>query len=162
MNTITVTISDERLLKLQEVATHLNVSVEELVLMGIEDLLTKQEVSLQSATKDDLKPNGEINSELAEKFYSLASQWQNDVEGMSSTTQMSQHPAYREIISMGTKIVPLLLLELKQNPLYWLSALSEITGENPIQPEQRGKVKQMAEAWIEWGKNQGYALSKNV
>jgi hypothetical protein len=158
MNTITVTISDERLFKLQEVATHLNLSVEELVLMGIEDLLTKQKVSLQSNTKDEIKQNGEINSELAEKFYSLASQWQSAVEGMSSTTQMSQHPAYREIISMGTKIVPLLLRELKQNPLYWLSALSEITGENPIKLEQRGKVKQMAEAWIEWGKNQGYAL----
>jgi hypothetical protein len=149
MNTITITISDERLLKLQEVATRLSVSIEELVLMGVEDLLTKQEASLQSTTKNDLKPNGEINSELAEKFYSLASQWQSDVEGMSSTAQMSQHPAYQEIISMGTKVVPLLLRELKQNPLYWLLALSEITGENPIKPEQRGRVKQMAEAWIE-------------
>jgi hypothetical protein len=156
MNTITITISDERLLKLQEVATRLSVSIEELVLMGVEDLLTKQEASLESTTKNDLKPNGEINSELAEKFYSLASQWQSDVEGMSSTAQMSQHPAYQEIISMGTKVVPLLLRELKQNPLYWLLALSEITGENPIKPEQRGRVKQMAEAWIEWGKNQGY------
>jgi hypothetical protein len=149
MNTITITISDERLLKLQEVATRLSVSIEELVLMGVEDLLTKQEASLESTTKNDLKPNGEINSELAEKFYSLASQWQSDVEGMSSTAQMSQHPAYQEIISMGTKVVPLLLRELKQNPLYWLLALSEITGENPIKPEQRGRVKQMAEAWIE-------------
>jgi hypothetical protein len=156
MNTITITISDERLLKLQEVATRLSVSIEELVLMGVEDLLTKQEASLESTTKNDLKPNGEINSELAEKFYSLASQWQSDVEGMSSTAQMSQHPAYQEIIGMGTKVVPLLLRELKQNPLYWLLALSEITGENPIKPEQRGRVKQMAEAWIEWGKNQGY------
>ncbi len=156
MNTITITISDERLLKLQEVATRLSVSIEELVLMGVEDLLTKQEASLQSTTKNDLKPNGEINSELAEKFYSLASQWQSDVEGMSSTAQMSQHPAYQEIIGMGTKVVPLLLRELKQNPLYWLLALSEITGENPIKPEQRGRVKQMAEAWIEWGKNQDY------
>jgi hypothetical protein len=36
--------------------------------------------------------------------------------------------------------------------------LSEITGTNPIKPEQRGRVKQMAEAWLEWGKNQGYAI----
>lgn len=155
MNTITITISDERLLKLQEVATRLNVSVEEFVLMGVEDLLAKQEVSLQKATKDELKPDGEIDSELAGKFYALASQWESEVEGMSSTAQMSQHPAYREIISMGTKAVPLLLRELKQNPLYWLLALSEITGENPVKPEQRGRVKQMAEAWLEWGKNQG-------
>lgn len=162
MNTITITISDERLLKLQELATRLNVSVEEFVLMGVEDLLAKQEVSLQIATKDELKPNGEIDSELADKFYALASQWQSEVEGMSSTAQMSQHPAYLEIISMGTKAVPLLLRELTQNPLYWLLALSEITGENPVKPEQRGRVKQMAEAWLEWGKNQGYVIGENV
>jgi lactam utilization protein B len=77
---------------------------------------------------------------------------------MSSTVKMSQHPAYQEIVSMGNQILPLLLRELKNNPLYWLSALSQITGENPIKPEQRGKIKQMAEAWLEWGKNQGYVI----
>ena len=92
------------------------------------------------------------------KFYTLASQWESEVEGMSSTAQMSQHPAYQEIISMGTQIVPLLLKELQNNPLQWLSALSQITGENPIKPEQRGKIKQMAEAWLEWGKNKGYII----
>ena len=75
---------------------------------------------------------------------------------------MSQHPAYQEIISMGTQIVPLLLSKLKRNPLYWLSALTAITGKNPIKPEQRGRVKQMASAWINWGRNQGYAIEENV
>ncbi|RUT06067.1 hypothetical protein DSM106972_032730 [Dulcicalothrix desertica PCC 7102] len=88
----------------------------------------------------------------------LASQWESEVEGMSSTVQMSQHPAYQEIISMGNQILALLLRELKNNPLYWLSALSQITGENPIKPEQRGKIKQMASAWLEWGKNQVYII----
>jgi hypothetical protein len=40
--------------------------------------------------------------------------------------------------------------------------LSAITGENPIKPEQRGRVKQMASAWIDWGRNQGYAIEENV
>lgn len=102
--------------------------------------------------------NVEDSSEVAKKFYALASQWESEIEGMSSTAQMSQHPAYQEIISMGTKIVPLLLKELKNNPLYWLSPLSQITGENPIKPKQRGKIKQMASAWLEWGRNQGYVI----
>ena len=59
---------------------------------------------------------------------------------------------------MGSQVVPLLLSELKKNPLYWLAALNAITGENPIKPEQRGRVKQMASAWIEWDKNRGYAI----
>ena len=93
--------------------------------------------------------------EIAHKFYALSQQWKTEVEGMSSAS-MFQHSAYQEIINLGTKVIPLLLEDLKQNPLFWLSALHTITGVNPIKPEQRGKVKQMAAAWLEWGKNQGY------
>ena len=157
MNTIAIALSDERLLKLQQVANNLNVSIEELVLIGIENLLAQPEFSSPNTAINSLKKNAAISAEVVDKFYALASDWEKEVAGLSSTTQMSQHPVYQEIINMGTKIVPLLLSELKKNPLYWLSALSAITGENPIKPEQRGRVKQMASAWIEWGRNQGYA-----
>lgn len=161
MNTIAIALSDERLLKLQKLAGELNLSIEELVLIGIENLLAQPE-SLSLNTANILKNNAEISSEIVEKFYALASDWEKDVAGVSSTAQMSQHPAYQEIISMGTQIVPLLLSELQKNPVYWLSALAAITGENPIKPEQRGRVKQMASAWIEWGKDRGYAIEENV
>jgi hypothetical protein len=39
---------------------------------------------------------------------------------------------------------------------YWFWALQSITGENPVKPEQRGRLTQMAEAWIQWGKEYGY------
>lgn len=162
MNNITIAISDERLLKLQKIAAELNVSIEELVLMTIESSIAQLEISATHPDREVLKENAEISIEVVDKFYALATQWQNEVAGMSSTTQMSQHPAYREIINMGTQIVPILLSELNKNPLYWLAALSEITGENPIKPEQKGRVKQMASAWIEWGKDRGYAIEKNV
>ena len=97
--------------------------------------------------------------EIANKFYSLSQQWKTEVEGMSSPS-MFQHSTYEEIINLGTKVIPLLLEDLTQNPLFWLSALNTITGVNPIKPEQRGKVKQMAGAWLEWGKNQGYLFEK--
>ena len=157
MNTIAIALSDERLLKLQKLANDLNVSIEELVLRGIENLLAQSAVYSPNTTENILNKNAEISPEIIDKFYALASDWEKEVAGLSSTAQMSQHPAYQEIINMGTKIVPLLLSELKKNPLYWLSALGAITGENPIKPEQRGRVKQMASAWIEWGRNQGYA-----
>jgi superfamily II DNA or RNA helicase len=125
---------------------------------------TSQENSNPGQSGESLlsKPGADIDSELANRFYALASIWQSEVEGMSSTVQMSNHPAYQEIISMGTQVVPLLLQELKENPLYWLQALNAITGANPIKPEQRGRVKKMAEAWLEWGKNQGYLVGENV
>jgi hypothetical protein len=152
MNSIVIKIPDEQWLKLQQLATNLNVSVEKLVSTSIEGLLNQQEISLKANVES------EVPSEISNRFHILANQWQSEVEGISSTATMSEHPAYKEIISMGNKIVPLLLQELKKNPLYWLLALNEITGVNPIKPEQRGKIKQMAEAWLEWGKNQGYLV----
>ena len=149
MNTIAIAISDLLMLKLQKVAADMNVSIEELVLMSIESSIAQQE---------NPAANAEISIEVIDKFYTLATEWQSEVAGMSSTAQMSQHPVYQEIINMGSKVVPLLLSELKKNPLYWLAALNAITGENPIKPEQRGRVKQMASAWIEWGKDRGYAI----
>ncbi|MFB8798726.1 MAG: hypothetical protein U7126_31880 [Microcoleus sp.] len=162
MNTSAIALSDERLLKLQKIANDLNLSIEELVLIGIENLLAQSEVSAPNPAQNILNKSAEISAEVVDRFYALASDWEKEVAGLSSTAQMSQHPAYLEIINMGRKIVPLLLSELKRNPLYWLSALSAITGENPIKPEQRGRVKQMASAWIDWGRNQGYAIEYNV
>jgi len=98
------------------------------------------------------------SQELKEEFTNLASQWIQEVEGMSSTVEMSKHPAYQKIVSMGQAVIPLLLEDLRQNPIYWLPALRQITQENPVQPEQRGKVKQMAEAWLNWGKQHGYIV----
>ena len=100
--------------------------------------------------------NGE--DEIQEKFHKLANQWTQDVEDMSSTVEMTKHPAYQEIINMGQAIIPLMLKDLSHNPLYWLPALRQITQENPVHPEQRGKIKQMADAWLNWGKEKGYIV----
>ena len=109
MNTIAIALSDERLLKLQQVANELNLSIEELVLIGIENLLAQPEFSSPNTAINSLKKNAAISAEVVDKFYALASDWEKEVAGLSSTTQMSQHPVYQEIINMGTKIVPLLL-----------------------------------------------------
>jgi len=95
-------------------------------------------------------------NEIQEKFHELADQWTQDVEGMSSTVEISKHPIYQEIINMGKSVIPFMLQDLTQNPLYWLTALRQITQENPVQPEHKGKIKLMAEDWLNWGKKQGY------
>ena len=101
---------------------------------------------------------GNEENEIQEKFHELADQWTQDVEGMSSTVEMVKHPVYQEIINMGQAVIPLMLKDLSHNPLYWLPALRQITQENPVQPEQRGKIKQMADAWLNWGKEKGYIV----
>ena len=91
----------------------------------------------------------------AEKFYSLAEAWRQDVRFTSSLTQMILHPTYQRIIGMGVAAVPFLLRELERKPDHWFWALHAITGADPVKPEDRGKLRKMAEAWLTWGKEQG-------
>ena len=63
-NTITITISDDRLQKLQAMATRLDISVEELILIGVEELLTQPEDKLQMPVDYVLKKNAELDQRL--------------------------------------------------------------------------------------------------
>ncbi len=65
MNTITIEISDERLLLLQKTATNLGVTIEELMLLGVEELVNKQESSFKSAMNYVLNKNAELYHRLA-------------------------------------------------------------------------------------------------
>ncbi len=62
---------------------------------------------------------------------------------------------YQRIIGMGWDAVPLILEELRREPDQWFWALEKITDENPVPPEAAGRVRQMAQAWVEWGQKQG-------
>ena len=90
------------------------------------------------------------------RFRALADQWESETLNLSSVAEMAIHPAFRSIIDMGDRSIPLLLNELKKRPSHWVAALHEITGENPVPEHAYGKVAEMTEAWIEWGHNRGY------
>jgi hypothetical protein len=93
--------------------------------------------------------------ELEPRFRLLVKQWKKETAHLSSTSRMAKHPAYQEIIAMGMAAVPLLLAELRRSPDFWFPALRSITGENPVLPGSVEKVKEMAQAWIEWGRAKG-------
>ena len=40
---------------------------------------------------------------------------------------------------------------------HWFYALREITGANPVKPDDRGKVAIMQASWLEWGEANGFA-----
>ncbi len=65
MNTITLNINDERFQKLQATASRLGISVEELVLVGIDNLLTEKGESFQNAMEYVLNKNAELYKRLA-------------------------------------------------------------------------------------------------
>jgi hypothetical protein len=92
---------------------------------------------------------------LAETFRTLADEWRHATRFYSSLEQITEHPAYRAIVELGEEIVPLLLRELRRHPEPWFAALREITGANPVETDQRGDMRAMAEAWLRWGRQHG-------
>jgi hypothetical protein len=65
MNAITVTLSDDRLAQLQEMATRFQVSPEELVRVGVEELLAQPDEVFQQAVAAVLKKNADLYRRLA-------------------------------------------------------------------------------------------------
>lgn len=89
------------------------------------------------------------------RFIELRDEWWQDIRVSSSLSDAVNHQAYREIISMGPKVVPIILRELQRRPNHWFYALSLITGEDPVKEEDWGRLVKMTEAWLEWGRERG-------
>jgi len=70
-------------------------------------------------------------------------------------TKAYAHPAYRQVVALGPAVVPILLRELERKPAWWLQALRELTGANPVDPGVRGNLRLMSEAWVKWGHENG-------
>ena len=60
MSTLTITLSDDRFAKLQEIAGRFNIKLEDLARVSIEELLTRPEESFQQAADYILHKNTEL------------------------------------------------------------------------------------------------------
>ena len=107
-----------------------------------------QELQIQSV----LAPG--VDTELRRQFESLSTQWKEESRYLSSTTDIATNPAYQRIIGLGLPVVPLILEDLRKQPYHWFWALNAITGEDPVPDSSRGRVREMADAWINWGVEQ--------
>jgi|GEM_PF-3438320 len=88
-------------------------------------------------------------------FEELASSWTTDTAHLSSPAKFLEHPAYRQIIGLGPRVLPLVLNDLSEHRRFWFPALAAITGENPVPDDAAGDTARMREAWLAWGRNNG-------
>ncbi len=65
MTNITITIPDDRLLRLKEIAARFQLTPEELVRVSLEELLTRPEEAFQRAASYVLQKNAELYRRLA-------------------------------------------------------------------------------------------------
>ena len=96
------------------------------------------------------------NADMKEEFNRLASEWKSGRRRGTDVAQMIEHPAYRSIVGMGEQAIPLMLEELEHELDHWFPALREIAGASPIPEESKGNLAKMREAWLQWGRDEGY------
>jgi len=65
MSTLTITLSEDRFAKLQEIADRFNIKAEELARVSIEELLTRPDEAFQRAADYILQKNAELYQRLA-------------------------------------------------------------------------------------------------
>lgn len=95
-------------------------------------------------------------SEIERVFTELTNTWRKETRLSSSVTTKAMNHAYQRIIGMGMKVVPFILKDLLNQPDHWFWALSAITGDNPVNPEDAGNIEKMRDAWLDYGKRKGY------
>jgi hypothetical protein len=91
-----------------------------------------------------------------ERLRRLEATWTAEVGHFSSLAVLINHPAFQEIIALGPAVIPLMLRDLEERPRLWVWALPQITGANPVPPSDRGQICKMTQAWLQWGKENGY------
>lgn len=90
------------------------------------------------------------------RFRQLEATWVAETGYLSDYEAIVGHPTFREMVSLGDAVVPLMLRDLAERPRLWVWALPEITGADPVPPADAGNIARMSEAWLRWGKEQGY------
>ena len=103
-------------------------------------------------------PLASVRGDAADRFRRLADEWKEKSKHLSNTAQMVMLRPYQRIIGMGREALPYIFEELRREPDQWFWALEAITEENPVPAEAAGKVRLMAQAWIEWEKRRASSV----
>lgn len=98
----------------------------------------------------------ESADDLAKRFERLAATWREETRHLSRIDLAQKHPAFREVVAMGERAVPLILADMEKNGGQWFEALSAITAADPIPDEIAGDIEKMEAAWFAWARTKGY------
>ena len=131
-----------------------NVPLEEDTGVGEESQIIRRR--LENLLTDYYKPLSRQWANPVIRFSNLEKEWKESTPMLSSVTEIVMHPSYQQIIGMGVTAIPLIFLSMRRELDHWFWALSAITGENPVDIEHRGKMKEMTNAWLEWGQKNLY------
>lgn len=103
------------------------------------------------------QPRGAVYTDR-DDFDCLADDWERNRPRGVRMADMVMHPSYQKIIGMGPQAIPWLLERLEERGGHWFWAISAITrAEDAVPAENRGNLRDMTAAWLEWGRQHGFA-----
>jgi len=105
----------------------------------------------ERTNEDDL-----IDEQIKQIFNELANKWKNETTNLSSMQRITGNSAYLSIIGLGPSAIPLIFDALRSEPDWWFCALRSITREDPVTEDMRGDINAMTDAWLNWGRKNGY------
>lgn len=108
-----------------------------------------------------LRQSQEDSRRLA--FEQSSNNWIAGTAIFSSISTIMKHPEAAQILEMGQDAIKFILEKLENGDVHvhWFPILKGLSHEDPVPPEKRGLVPQMAEEWMEWGRSKGY-LQRNA
>lgn len=138
-------------------ARSLGVPVPAVVRIEASDASAKNGVINQSPYRAS-RQRAKARESLEREFKALAQRWRNETTHLSIASEKANNLAYQQIIGMGEQVLPLIFRELETTTSDWFWALRAIARDRaPVIPaEDRGRVRRIAEIWMEWGKQNGY------
>ncbi len=104
-------------------------------------------------------PARSVISEAA-RFHFLVQQWHVERGATSSITEIAMCRSHLQIIGMGPQAIPMILRQMQgegDEPDMWFVALQILTGIDPVTDQIRGDFKAMADRWLQWAADIGYA-----
>lgn len=94
---------------------------------------------------------------IEQRVTRLLAGWRDQTAYLSSSTQISGHPAYQELIALGPEALPFLFRDLEQTrDGHLANALAALTGAHPVPADDRGNTRKVADAWLRWAGENGF------
>jgi hypothetical protein len=80
--------------------------------------------------------------------------WTERTAWQSSITSMTRDPLFAQITEWGTPVAEIILSRMDAGDirLHWFPVLQDTLKADPVPPYSRGNVREMADAWLTWGR----------
>lgn len=102
----------------------------------------------------DVRPGRKVYTETTRLDINVPAQlvqrWHIEVGTRSSLSDVRALPSFKALVGLGRSAIPAIVEDLFDKPSMLFIALHDITGQNPVRPEDRGNVRAMSSAWVRW------------